>query len=389
MIRRLFDRVVRWADRHWLEFFSIGAVSLLAIIVLWPLIVHTVPAGHVGVLWLRFFGGTVTEPDDILGEGFHVIWPWDKIYDYDARLQRIDEQVTGLSVDGLSITVDLASRFVIRSEYAGFLHKSLGPGYADSLMRPQLRTLVLTYISEHEAADLYSTRRAKVQNTIARQFQESLAHISANVPFDDSYIDLEDVLISEIGLPPFVRQAIEEKEKVRHMSEAYDFRLLLEDKERRRKRIEAEGIRAFQEIVAPGITESYLRWRGIEATLELSRSNNAKVVIIGSNADGLPVILNTDSGQTLAPGADAAAAAAAPPATSLAGPLTPPPPEPLNDGVSGIIRSLTRGTRPAPGIDAESPDAAPPATPAQGAGPAIIAPSTQPPPATPPTPTPQ
>jgi hypothetical protein len=153
---------------------------------------------------------------------------------------------------------------------------------------------VLTYISENEAADLYSTRRARVQEVISSKFQAALADISTNVPLEEAYIKLEDVLIEEIDLPPFVRAAIEEKEKVRHMSEAYEFRLQLEAKERDRKRIEAEGIRAFQEIVAPGITSSYLRWRGIEATLELAKSNNAKVVIIGNKSDGLPVILNMD-----------------------------------------------------------------------------------------------
>jgi hypothetical protein len=39
-----------------------------------------------------------------------------------------------------------------------------------------------------------------------------------------------------------------------------------------------------------------LRWRGIEATLQLSQSTNAKVVVIGSGKDGLPIILgNVDT----------------------------------------------------------------------------------------------
>ena len=293
MISRFFKRASSWTNQHWVEFFATGAILLLLMIVMWPLIVYTVPPGSVGVMWYRFFGGTVTEKDSQLQEGIHFILPWDKIYMYDARLQRIDESVKGLSVDGLEITLNISSRYVINSEYAGFLHKSIGPNYSETLMRPQLRTLILTYISENEASDLYSTRREQVQTIVQTQFQSKLANISSNVPFDDAYIHLEDVLIEEIELPTFVRNAIEQKERVRHMSEAYDFRLRLEEKERQRKRIEAEGIRSFQEIVAPGITESYLRWRGIEATLQLAQSNNAKVIVIGG-ADGLPIILNTD-----------------------------------------------------------------------------------------------
>ena len=293
MISRFFKQASSWTNQHWVEFFATGAILLLMIIVLWPLIVYTVPPGSVGVMWYRFFGGTVTTKGSELREGIHFILPWDRIYMYDARLQRINESVQGLSVDGLEITVNLSSRYVINSQYAGFLHKSIGPNYSETLMRPQLRTLILTYISENEASDLYSTRRERVQTIVQTRFQSKLANISSNVPFEEAYVNLEDVLIEEITLPSFVRAAIEQKERVRHMSEAYDFRLQLEEKERQRKRIEAEGIRSFQEIVAPGITDSYLRWRGIEATLQLAQSNNAKVIVIGG-ADGLPIILNTD-----------------------------------------------------------------------------------------------
>lgn len=316
MISRFFKQASSWTNQHWVEFFATGAILLLMIIVLWPLIVYTVPPGSVGVMWYRFFGGTVTEKGSQLEEGIHFILPWDKIYMYDARLQRIDESVKGLSVDGLEITLNISSRYVINSPYVGFLHKSIGPNYSETLMRPQLRTLILTYISENEASDLYSTRREQVQTIVQTLFQSKLANISSNVPFDEAYIYLEDVLIEEIGLPAFVRNAIEQKERVRHMSEAYDFRLRLEEKERQRKRIEAEGIRSFQEIVAPGITESYLRWRGIEATLQLAQSNNAKVIVIGG-ADGLPIILNTDPAMK---GSDATNKNAADPMSNPLGP---------------------------------------------------------------------
>ncbi|GAB6041493.1 prohibitin family protein [Endothiovibrio diazotrophicus] len=323
-VNRFKTAITDWVDRHWVEFFAFGALLLLLLVVLWPLIVYNVPPGHVGVMWHRFFGGTVTLPKSQLREGLHVIWPWDKIYIYDARLQKLQEEVKGLSVDGLEISVNLSSRFVIVSDYAGYLHKAIGPNYVETLLRPQLRTLILTYLSEHEAADLYSTRREQVQTVVQTRFQAALAHISSNVPFDESYVNLEDVLIEEIHLPDFVSAAIEQKERVRHMSEAYVFRLQLEEKERQRKRIEAEGIRSFQEIVAPGITDSYLRWRGIEATLQLAQSNNAKVIMVGG-ADGLPVILNTEGGNAPVP-PPYAPYAAAPPYAGAALPYASPAP---------------------------------------------------------------
>ena len=175
----------------------------------------------------------------------------------------------------------------------GYLHKSIGPDYEETLLKPQLRELALSYLSKNQASDLYSDRRSRVQKSIEAQFSESMKSVASNTDFTGYYVKTEDVLMAHVRLPEFVARAIEEKEKVRHINESYEFRLMLEDKERRRKRLEAEGIRSFQEIIAPGITESYLRWRGIQATLELSKSNNTKVVIIGDK-DGLPIILNTE-----------------------------------------------------------------------------------------------
>ena len=286
--------ISQWVRRHWTEAFALACLTFLFLFVFWTRIVYSIPPGYVGVMWYRFFDGTEVTPGAQLKEGVHLIFPWDRIYQYNSRLQRVEEIVSGLSIDGLDITVTASSRFVINNQFAGYLHKSLGPNYTKTLMRPQLRSLILTYISEHEAADLYSSQRPRLQNLVQTRFQAALANIATNVDFKKSYILLEDVLVEEIKLPAAVKTAIEEKIRVRHVSEAYDFRLQLEEKERQRKTIEAAGIRSFQEIVAPGITESYLRWRGVEATLQLAKSNNTKIVIIGGK-NGLPIILNADT----------------------------------------------------------------------------------------------
>ena len=117
----------------------------------------------------------------------------------------------------------------------------------------------------------------------------------AGHPID--FVKLDDVLIRGITLPPVVEAAINRKEEQKQLNLEYDYRLLREAKETERKRIEAQGIREFQDIVSSGITDSYLRWKGIEATLELARSNNAKMVIVGGGKGGLPIILgNMDGG---------------------------------------------------------------------------------------------
>ena len=108
-------------------------------------------------------------------------------------------------------------------------------------------------------------------------------------------IDVHDVLIKNIVLPPQIAGAIQNKLEQEQVAEEFTFRLIRERREAERKRIEAEGIRKFQDIISDEITPFLLQWKGIEATLELAKSNNTKVIVIGSGEDGLPIILNPDS----------------------------------------------------------------------------------------------
>jgi hypothetical protein len=130
-------------------------------------------------------------------------------------------------------------------------------------------------------------------------------------------LNLIDTLILGIELPPSIVIAINRKLEQYYIAQEYTFRVEREIKESQRKKIEAEGIREFQQIVSQGISDSYLRWRGIEATLQLSQSTNSKVVIIGGGKDGVPIILgNVDAPPAPPPPPDAGPTpTAAPPAT--------------------------------------------------------------------------
>jgi hypothetical protein len=113
---------------------------------------------------------------------------------------------------------------------------------------------------------------------------------SYRVSMRDTII-LYDILVTGIELPAAIVAAINRKTEQYYIAEEYKFRVEREKRESERKKIEGEGIREFQTIVSQGISESYLRWRGIEATLQLSQSTNSKVVVIGAGRDGLPIIL--------------------------------------------------------------------------------------------------
>jgi len=140
---------------------------------------------------------------------------------------------------------------------------------------------------------------------------------SYRVSMSDTFI-LYDILVTGIELPAAIVAAINRKTEQYYIAEEYKFRVEREKRESERKKIEAEGIRDFQQTVSQGISESYLRWRGIEATLQLSQSTNSKVVVIGSGKDSLPIILgNVDTpvppaGSTPPSGNDKSTTAAGP-----------------------------------------------------------------------------
>src|SRR6202007_2022199 len=101
----------------------------------------------------------------------------------------------------------------------------------------------------------------------------------------------EIVLPPDTQLPATLKASIESKQQAEQEALAMNFRLQKETQEAQRKRIDAAGVRDFQQIVAQGLTPSLLEWKGIEATETLAKSANTKVVVIGNSKNGLPLIL--------------------------------------------------------------------------------------------------
>jgi prohibitin 2 len=325
--------------------------ALLATVVLWPYMIITVPSGRVGVLWKRFNGidfycfcwvgrGTVLAPQELREEGLHLIWPWDKLFLYDLRLQSATQTYNAISKDGVNVTAQISVRYQLLHNPIAVLHKFIGPDYMASVVGPEIGSQAREVISQYTAQEVYTSREA-IQKLIRENAQRSLgANLNKLVQpeameqpdpkhYDDflqNAIQILDTLVLSIELPPDIVAAINRQTEQYYMIQEYKFRVEREAEESKRKQIEADGIAAFQKTVSQGISESYLRWRGIEATLQLALSPNSKIVVIGSGKDGLPIILgNVDTPVT--PGASppaGASGAASPPGASAPAANAPP-----------------------------------------------------------------
>jgi regulator of protease activity HflC (stomatin/prohibitin superfamily) len=293
----------RFAVRHLPSVVIYLMVATLLAVVLYPHMVITVPSGHVGVLWKRFGGGTVLDPRLLKNEGFNLILPWNEVFQYDLRLQSFTESYNAISSDGVSLTAAVNVRFRLQRDSVPVLHQAIGPNYKQVLVQPGIGSLTREVIAQYNAEQVYSTARQEIQDKIRSLVEDRLTEKMMEREGEESYrvsmrdtIILYDILVAGIELPAAIVGAINRKTEQYYIAEEYKFRVEREKRESERKKIEGEGIRDFQQTVSQGISESYLRWRGIEATLQLSQSTNSKVVVIGSGKEGLPIILgNVDT----------------------------------------------------------------------------------------------
>ena len=258
-----------------------GFMILMLVIILTSTTFITIPPGEKGIMFKRFDGGI--QKDKIYGQGFHVVMPWNDLIVYDVRTNEDFEKMEVLSKNGLTILVELSYRYMPISEKIGYLHDEIGPTYLERILKPEIRSATREVIGRYLPEELYSTKREAIQDEIFTRTGESVGK---------KYLILDAVLIREVTLPASLKAAIEMKLEEEQMSFQYEFKLDRERKEAERKIIEAQAKADANRILNASLTDKILQDKGIEATLELAKSPNSKVVIVGGGEGGLPLILN-------------------------------------------------------------------------------------------------
>jgi len=252
-------------------------IVAFVVVILFFASVTRVESGHVGVLTL--FGRVTGE---VLPEGMHLINPFKTNNEMSIRTQEIKESASVPSSEGLVMSLDTSLIYHLDPTKAADVYQKIGPSYETVLIEPNLRAAIREATASHTANALYTGEREMV----AKQIYDQLAGILGGRGFF-----IESILLRDIQLPATLKSSIEAKQQAEQDALAMNFKLQKETQEAQRKRIEAQGIRDFQQIVAQGISPQLLEWKGIEATETLAKSSNAKVVVIGNPKNGLPLIL--------------------------------------------------------------------------------------------------
>lgn len=244
----------------------------------------TIGSGEAGVLYRTFGDGVVTD-EPPMGEGFHLVAPWNKVFIYEVRQQEVFEKMNVLSSNGLDIKLDASAWFQPKYDELGKLHQEKGEDYVQRVLLPTIRSAARSVVGRYTPEQLYSSKRDAIQMEI---FEETKKIV------DDEYIQLNEILVRDVTLPPTIKDAIERKLKQEQESLEYEFRLITAEKEAERQRIEAQGKADANKILSASLTDKILQDKGIDATLRMSESPNSKVVVIGSGKDGLPLILGNN-----------------------------------------------------------------------------------------------
>jgi regulator of protease activity HflC (stomatin/prohibitin superfamily) len=266
--------------------------TALAILGLLTASIVQIGAGEIGVQVL--FGSV---QNNILQSGLHLVNPLVEIQRMDVKTQNYtmsavrdegakegDDAIRVLTADGLEVVIDLTVLYKVIPSDAPNILRETGIDYTDKIVRPLTRTKIRDNAVYYDAVSLYSTKRDEFQTRIFKSIEDDLRHRG---------LLLEQLLLRNITLPQAVKTSIEQKISAEQDAQKMQFVLQKERQEADRKRVEAQGIADYQRIINESLTDRQLQYETIKAQLEIAKSPNAKVIIMGKG--GTPVMLDTKS----------------------------------------------------------------------------------------------
>lgn len=285
--------------RSILKFASRSCTGAAVLLGIWACFT-TVDAGHVGVQIL--FGHV---QDRYLTEGLNLINPFVDVKEMSVRTETYtmsgvpaegqtkgDDSIHALTSQGLSMPLEVSVAYRVKPDACPMLYRVFGPYYVDAIIRPVSKAGVRDGLALFSAEEVYSSKREQVAGQMKKFTAEHLHElVSQRSEFREEPIVIDSVLLRDVQLPENLKGSIEAKLQADQEAQRMAFVLQKERQEAERKRIEAQGIADFQRIVTAGISQPLLEWKGIEATMEIAKSPNSKVVIVGSGKNGLPIIL--------------------------------------------------------------------------------------------------
>jgi len=296
LFKKLYASTSAWFIKNLLLMLLILTFIVGSVIVLFPYVVIKIPAGFKGVLYRPFHGGVVE--DSVLDEGYNVISPWNSVVQYSGRIQLQKLELDVLTSDQLRSKVTVTFQFEVNPYTLPLLHKYVGPKYIDTMVVPEVTSITREMFGRLSSSQAFTSGINQVVRDIAISADRVIIDkLSPPGLTSVRLVRISAVQLDSIEYPADIQAAIQNKLVESQNAEAFVYKIQAAKQEVERKVIEAGGVKQYQDIVNAGLTENYLKLKGIEATSKLAESNNSKMVIFGSSPGGLPVILGSDFSQ--------------------------------------------------------------------------------------------
>ena len=174
--------------------------------------IHTVPAGHVGIVYT--FGSITNQT----GDGLVLTAPWQTIKRASVQVQtlcfadgegtcpdgatKVGEGLDSFSVETQDVFIDAVLRIQVDPVEVQGLYRRVGPNYVNKLIPGQIAQVFKDETVNYSAVDI-APAREQIRSNVERELRKELA------PFS---IGVDALLIENIAFEPEFQQAIRDKQ---------------------------------------------------------------------------------------------------------------------------------------------------------------------------------
>jgi regulator of protease activity HflC (stomatin/prohibitin superfamily) len=234
----------------------IVAFALALAVGITTLFIERIPNGYVGVVYSP--NGGVQE--ETLGQGWHLVGLFDKVTKYPVRMQTVNyEDIQVATSDGKNITMDFAYNYSIQPDKVVDVFNKFGPVSVEEIEDTYLRTRLWD-----------AGRKAIAKYSVIETYGQSSASAA---------IDVQDIFSDDIGGLGFVvddltlgvpkpdaatQEAIDARVRASQELERKQTELAIAEAEAEKKRIEAQAISDYNQIIRESMTPEVIQYMWIQ-----------------------------------------------------------------------------------------------------------------------------
>ena len=232
------------------------AVALAVGVAIITLFIKQIPNGYVGVVYSP--NGGVQE--ETLPQGWHLVGLFDKVTEYPIRMQTVDyKDIQVATSDGKNVTIDFAFTYSVQPDKVVEVFNKFGPIPIEQIEESYLRTRLWDAgrkaISKYSVIDTYGEKSSEAAADVQRIFSEDIQDIGFIV---------ENLTLGVPQPDESTQAAINKRVEAAQELERKQIELQIAEAEAQKKKIEAQSIAEYNDIIKQSISPEVIQNKWIE-----------------------------------------------------------------------------------------------------------------------------